>query len=345
MHLISQTVTGHQQRVWDVAVHPRLNLLASCSADKTAKIWALPRENQDPDQTQSLSLVSTLEDTHQKSIRSVSWKPVGPPCLAMGSFDSTTSIYMQESEVGGNGEEDDWTFLASIEGHENEVKSVAWSHDGMFLATCSRDKSVWIWEADESNEEFECISVLQEHTQDVKHVTWHPRVNILASASYDDTIRLWREDEDGDDWTCIAELESHSSTVWSCDFASDMRLVSCSSDETCIVWKKTASSERESAVFKPELHEQWEVEAVLPKAHTGPIYSVAWGKHNNKIASAGADGNIVVYSQGSEGGPWQIQEIQRMSHGVNEINSIGWALNDTALVSAGDDGLVKIWRL
>jgi WD40 repeat protein len=96
------------------------------------------------------------------------------------------------------------------------------------LATCGRDKQIYIYEADSEDMllssvdddefEFSCAAILSGHTQDVKFIKWHPTDNLLFSASYDNTIKCWEYSEAVDDWICKYTIQGHKSTVWQMAF-------------------------------------------------------------------------------------------------------------------------------
>lgn len=288
----------------------------------------------------------------------------GESVLATGSFDATVGIWRRWDSYGRGGsgggggegwgisnddgevdrdeddddeeeEDEEWRFAVLLDGHDSEVKSVSWSPSGMLLATCSRDKSIWIWEdLNDGDNNFETIAVMQEHAGDVKCVAWHPVEECLASASYDDTIRLWREDLD--DWGQIGCLKGHGGTVWFVDWEgaenvpsssssspgdkqqqettqwkeyhalSGPRLLSCSDDRTVRLWRKQPNNNNSSttsagampSIIRPTgVDEIWTEEAILPSAHDLAVYAVAWSKRTGLVASVGADGRIVIYEE------------------------------------------------
>lgn len=382
MFELIKSIHAHTDKAWSIAVHQTLPLLATASSDKTSRIFKLSS-------SQSFPVVATLRDTHRRSVRAVSFKPqlvssendfIDLPALACGSFDATISIWgieepddldiNDDDDENGGAETDlltspnnEWILTALIEGHENEVKAVAWNWSGRYLASCSRDKTVWIWETDpETLEEFECVSVLSDHEQDIKHVVFHPTHNLLASSSYDDTIRLYNQDPDEDDWSCVAILNGHQGTVWcsafehpKCASASEgrLRIVSASDDLTVRVWSTTSSAKLkkpESTLPSSIKHEseemEWILELTLPEVHKYAVYSVSWSKISGRIASAGADGRIAVYVEDQN--EWHVESTFQGAHGVHEVNCVAWCTLSTGeeiLSTCGDDGHVNLWSL
>ncbi|ORX70814.1 putative cytosolic iron-sulfur protein assembly protein Ciao1 [Linderina pennispora] len=350
-------LAGHDDRVWQVSWDKTGTRLATCSGDKSARVWApvagssffdapgtaiAPSTGDSARTSASWQCLDTIDNAHKRTVRSVCFEPGSQTTLATASFDGTTAIWAQE--------DGSYECVATLEGHENEAKSVAWSPGGQLLATCGRDKSVWIWEATGEGD-FDCISVLMEHTQDVKAVVWHPSQELLVSFSYDDSIRVWQDDDD--DWYCAAVLSGHSSTVWGGAFSHDGRfLASVSDDRTVRIWaeqKKEAQSD--GFYYRPEVSYQC-VSVVPESVHARAIYSVAWsapadGAPLGFVATGCGDNSVRVFSAtGDDKVELELAAEVQNAHGLSDINCVQWnPQHPRWLATAGDDAIVRIWYL
>lgn len=353
------TLRAHTGPVWSVAWSPR-GLLASAGADRTVRVWAQHDE--------WVVIVKTASSTFLRAVRDVSWSS---DCrsLAVASFDASATIL--ELTNDGRPKLDP---VVCLEGHDSEVKSVAYSSAGGLLATCSRDRSVWIWEVG-LDFDYECVAVLNSHRGDVKKVVWHPHIEMLVSCSFDDSIRVWVED--ADDWFCSEELMAHSSTVWDACFDHTGNLLfSVSADFCLIVWQREAPH--------PSLigaAPRFIVMARIDQLTSEPLYSVSWCKKQSTLAIGAGDDSIhlvrqaIVQNVANEetdvqngnqistpnnvlpvdqnellvetGLPetWKVIYTEKRAH-VGDVNCVAWCKHDqNLLASAGDDGLIRIWEL
>ncbi|KAF0979527.1 hypothetical protein FDP41_001444 [Naegleria fowleri] len=377
-----------------------------------------------------IKCLDVLENQHNRTIRRVDWSHPNGNALACASFDGTSSIWillknkivshlnaLDEEFVKQSPHNDDkkngsfsplklLKCVSTLEGHENEVKSVAWNFkdvsssnwsaemndddeesefgaDCGLLATCGRDKTVWVWEAIDKIgfSDFDCNSVCSGHTQDVKFVAWHPLTrenmpSLLFSASYDNTIRVWKEggfNDDhsshhdfshsggagGDEWKCVGILRGHTSTVWALAFEPPFVPSSTMNNQTTVRYSTASSSSGTTNTMTsttPLDYPQFMVSPFRPfLMFTLERYIMSIGacmrihtgleKLISLVATSGGDNTIAIFE-------WNRteQKLNLLTKIVNahdaDINCSMWNRNVFGeLASCSDDGVVKIWKL
>jgi WD40 repeat protein len=178
---------GHTGYVTSVTVSPDGKLIASASSDGTVKLWSMATRKS----------VKTL-DAHAGPVYSVKFDPGGNR-VASGNSDSTIKLW--DVSTGKN--------VITFTGHTNKsgktvadyiartVYSVAYSPDGMTLASGGGDKTVRLWDVRTGKN----TSTLKGHTDTVLSVAFAPNGETLASGSSDKTIKIWRISQAHDDAT------------------------------------------------------------------------------------------------------------------------------------------------
>lgn len=268
--------------MWCVAWRPCADppQLASVGADRVIRSWTLKAGAAlDSKDAWSLRHEVDASERHGRTLRNIVWSSNGQ-VAGISSFDATVSLWTDTRNGEGSLE-----CVGIVKGHENEVKAADFSPSGEYFATCSRDKSVWIYETDDSNFEYECAALLQSHNQDVKFVRWHPSQDILFSCSYDDTIKVWGPD--GDDWSCKETLQGHTSTVWCLSFdALGSRFASCSDDRSLKVWVPNDQATRQTEAAGAKFS------AVSAAAFVSPLFRAAGTIKSGSLAPELVSDNI-----------------------------------------------------
>jgi len=121
--------------------------------------------------------------------------------------------------------------------HTDWVTAVAYSPDGVLLATGDRNGNLYVWEAASGRE----YQTLAGHTAAITGLAWRDDANLLASSSEDGTIRLWEMQEGKQ----LKNWAAHGGGALCVAFAHDGRLASSGRDHAVKIWKGDGALEKQ----------------------------------------------------------------------------------------------------
>jgi len=245
----TRNFTGHTDAVWDVASvsFSNVKLIASASADQTAKIW-------NADNGQCL-LNYTGHNGSVNSITLSTDKNTDEILVLTASGDKTAHLWKSSHLTSGSqpnaSSEDDLDATSDkgedydghisnipinlrhsslkLTGHSNSVVRAVWLSGGKHVLTASWDRSANIYDGENGK----ILNVLTGHDQELTYCDSHQSGKLVATASKDFTFRLW---DFRDTIQSVAVFQGHNDTVTSAVFSSSYHIVSGSDDRTVKVW-------------------------------------------------------------------------------------------------------------
>lgn len=218
--------------------------------------------------------------------------------------------------------------VKSFSAHAEAIRQVSFAPTDLKFATASDDSTVRVWDFARVTSEL----VLAGHGGDVKCADWHPTSSLVVSGSKDGLLKLWCPRSGKN----VSTMYGHKGTITTAAWGSNGHWVlTASRDQTCRVYDVRMRSEL--ATFTGQgsdithcawhsLHEDvfvsgsqdgglcyWLVgrqgpQAVVPYAHQGSVWTLAWHPAGHLLVSGSSDATTKFWCRARPGDPFMAQQ-------------------------------------
>ncbi|CAC5417259.1 SEC13 [Mytilus coruscus] len=288
--VINSIDTAHEDMIHDAQLDYYGTKLATCSSDKTIKIFDV----KDGQQT----LINELQG-HDGPVWQLAWAhPMFGNLIASCSYDRKVIIW---KETNGT-----WGKLYEYTNHDSSVNSVIFAPQefGLVLACGSSDGSISIISSS-GDGSWTAKKINNAHSIGCNAVSFAPYVSPgalldpynkqtplkrIVSGGCDNLVKIWREEEG--EWKEEKKLEGHSDWVRDVAWAPSIGLprstiASCSQDFRVIIWTNDGTGNDWSHKI---LHKFNDV-----------VWHLSWSITGNILACSGGDNKVSLWKETLEG--------------------------------------------
>ncbi len=354
---LHRILTGHSAPIAALAFSPDSKTLASSSSDRSVRVWSVQNGE---------SLVTLQGLSH--TVLSAAVSPNGSYLTSTSGNNRVLVWQLQPANLRSK-PTGQITPSIVLNGHTNEVFTIAFRHDKTQLASAGQDGTIKLWDitgikTSNTHSQVQPRLSITGSNGGIYGIAFSPAGNLLASGSADGTVTLWSPDNGA----LILTLEGHKATVWSVVFSPDGSILASGDSDGCVRLWNTRTGQLNASLssdkipgatlaFNPGgqllacarydgtievLHtsDTFQPPLVL-KGHQGPVWSVAINPDATTtptLLSGGNDGIVRL---------WNIEQGEEVARFPHEgfVRSVSFTQDGKNALSAGDSGLIKLWDI